>query len=544
MDYSFILSGVFILLMMFLGFIDQKTFKKPPHQNYKNIIISIGVLGTFVGILIGLWHFDTGDIEGSVPTLLEGLKTAFITSVFGMLIAILLSALQKKKTSQQESKDENDALEALKNMSSAIKTGFENSDKTLKSFKNSFDSTQNSNKLISEKLNVLSDIYRANENIEKQLFSINAFSSHFERIDEDIHTLLEMVLKEAIHLKINEDGEYWTDIFRRMKEIVEELKESEMKIESLKSDVESKNIRIMELQQEITTFKEIISDFKKDENETVKSLEIKVFDLNKTIEDLESEVKKLEKTCKQKDELLLNYQPQIDKGNFIQPEMVKVKKGIFTMGSNSGKSDKTPVHKVEINYNFYVAKYPVTFEEYDRFCEKTNRKKPSDKNWGRDKRPVINISWHDAKAYTEWISKESGEKYRLPSESEWEYFTRSGTETNWFFGDDLNELDEYANCGEKIGRTTEVGSFRANNWEIYDTYGNIWEWCEDWYVDNYTKKPKDGKAYTEKNTSKKVMRGSAWDTPAGYSRSANRGWNYPQRAEFNIGFRIVKEIFN
>jgi len=81
MEYSFILSLIFSSIMLFLAFIDLKTFHKPPHQNYKNIIISTGVLGTFVGILIGLWSFDTMNIEKSVPTLLEGLKTAFITSL-------------------------------------------------------------------------------------------------------------------------------------------------------------------------------------------------------------------------------------------------------------------------------------------------------------------------------------------------------------------------------------------------------------------------------------------------------------------------------
>ncbi|RMD68212.1 MAG: PEGA domain-containing protein, partial [Gammaproteobacteria bacterium] len=165
------------------------------------------------------------------------------------------------------------------------------------------------------------------------------------------------------------------------------------------------------------------------------------------------------------------------------PEMVVIPPGRFLMGSpfdEEGRdSDEGPQHRVSIARPFAIGRYEVTFEEYDRFCEATGRRRPDDNGWGRGKRPVINVSWHDAKAYARWLSKQTGKRYRLPSEAEWEYAARAGTSTRYWWGDRVGH--GHANC-DGCGswwdgkETAPVGFFDPNPWGLYDTAGNVWEW--------------------------------------------------------------------
>ena len=123
------------------------------------------------------------------------------------------------------------------------------------------------------------------------------------------------------------------------------------------------------------------------------------------------------------------------------PIMLVIPAGEFVMGSPENESERRgsegPQHKVVIAKPFAMGRYAVTFEEYDRFCEATQRKKPGDENWGRDRRPVINVTWDDAVAYCAWLSQQTGATYRLPSEAEWEYAVRAGTTTAFWWGDDM-----------------------------------------------------------------------------------------------------------
>jgi hypothetical protein len=145
-----------------------------------------------------------------------------------------------------------------------------------------------------------------------------------------------------------------------------------------------------------------------------------------------------------------------EQGLAIEPEMVPIEPGSFMMGSEEKDSEKPP-HEVTIGNRFAIGKYPVTFAEYDAFCEATERQKPDDRGWGRERRPVVNVSWEDAKAYVEWLSEKAGKPYRLPSEAEWECCCRAGTTTKYACGDEITDKD--ANFGGKIGKTTEVGEY-------------------------------------------------------------------------------------
>jgi len=214
----------------------------------------------------------------------------------------------------------------------------------------------------------------------------------------------------------------------------------------------------------------------------------------------------------------------------------------FQMGSNK-YSDEKPVHEVIFNYDFEIAKYPVTFEEYDFFCEDTEIEKPDDEGWGRGKRPVINVSWEDAKAYCKWISEKTGEEYRLPTEAEWEYSCRAGTTTEWSFGDDEKKLKEYAWYDKNSKNSThEVGQKLPNPWGLHDMHGNVLEWCEDWYMDNYEETPIDGSANESGEQKYKVLRGGSWDFYAIGSRSSYRNWYGPDVRDVYVGFRLLRTL--
>jgi formylglycine-generating enzyme required for sulfatase activity len=185
----------------------------------------------------------------------------------------------------------------------------------------------------------------------------------------------------------------------------------------------------------------------------------------------------------------------------ICPEMVVVPAGSFTMGSNESEYEKPP-HRVALGQPFAVGKFEVTFDEWDTCVAHGGcTQKPGDESWGRSKRPVINLSWDDAKQYVAWIAKLTGKPYRLLTEAEWEYAARAGTTTTYSWGNDIGQGN--ANC-DRCGsqwdnkrQTAPVGSFKPNAFGIYDMHGNVWEWCEDAWHDNYNAAPTDGSAWLQ-----------------------------------------------
>jgi formylglycine-generating enzyme required for sulfatase activity len=157
------------------------------------------------------------------------------------------------------------------------------------------------------------------------------------------------------------------------------------------------------------------------------------------------------------------------------------------------------------------------------------------------RRPVINVSREDAKAYIDWPSKETGQPYRLLSEAEWEYVARAGTTTWHWWGDDITP--ENANYRDsKIGKTTEVGSYSANPWGLHDVNGNVWEWGEDCWNDNYQGAPDDGSAWTSGDCSLRMIRGGSWTSNRGILRAAYRNRHKSTDRDNNIGFRVARTL--
>jgi len=250
-------------------------------------------------------------------------------------------------------------------------------------------------------------------------------------------------------------------------------------------------------------------------------------------------------------------------------ELIYVEGGNFIMGDTwgDGSSDEKPTHKVELTYDFYVGQYPVTFEEYDRYCRETGATKPYDWNWGRGRRPVISVSWFDAIGYCDWLSDVEGlaraydnagnlidsrgnetidpskvKGYRLLTEAEWEYAARGGKKSrrNKYAGS--NNPDEVAWYDSNSGRKThEVGQKKRNELGLYDMSGNVWEWCSDWYG-SYSSSAQTN-PYNSTAGSGRVIRGGSWYGGATGVRVARRSRYSPTDTRDFIGFRICRTAF-
>jgi formylglycine-generating enzyme required for sulfatase activity len=220
--------------------------------------------------------------------------------------------------------------------------------------------------------------------------------------------------------------------------------------------------------------------------------------------------------------------------------MVWLPGGTFAMGDDKSPQDnEKPAHPVTLSH-FGIGQFPVTFEEYDRFCEATRREKPNDQGWGRERRPVIYVSWDDAQAYCQWLSKQTGQDYRLLTEARWEYACRAGSGAAYCFGDDEKQLRDYAWYGEDFGKgsTHPFGEKKANAWGLHDLHGNVWEWVQDWYGP-YSKDPQHDPSGPESGSGR-VIRGGCWDGDAKNCRSAVRFRFDPDRRLDNLGFRLAR----
>ena len=279
------------------------------------------------------------------------------------------------------------------------------------------------------------------------------------------------------------------------------------------------------------------------------------------------------------------------------PQMVVLPTGRFRMGSPPGEAGRSnnegPVHTVTISRPIAMGRYEVTVGEFRRFVtargyrteaernvggqqgcwtfENTTRNKwdwTPDRSWSNldytveEDQPVVCVSWNDAQRYIEWLNKQTDGGYRLPSESEWEYAVRAGSGSRYHFGDGESELCRYGNvadttrlpngnvwtnkvnCSDGAVYPVAVGSYRPNPFGLYDMHGNVWEWVEDCWHDNYEGAPSDGRAWTTNcdGWRRAVVRGGSWYDGPRYLRSAFRGWSSPSHRHNGGGFRLVQDL--
>jgi len=243
------------------------------------------------------------------------------------------------------------------------------------------------------------------------------------------------------------------------------------------------------------------------------------------------------------------------------PGMVVIPPGHFIMGASESEPGSTPdersQHEVNILQPFSVGRFPVTFSEWDacvvaRGCSY----QPSDQSWGRGRQPVINILWDDAKEYVAWLSRTTGRTYRLLSEAEREYVARAGTTTAYWWGDVFLPTLANSDAGTPqqpsssiadlqpaiTARAVPVQSFAPNPWGLYQVHGNVYDWVEDCWNDDYNGAPSDGSAWLSESCSGHVLRGGAFSRKPQAARSAARIWSGSSNRLVYMSVRIARTL--
>ena len=233
------------------------------------------------------------------------------------------------------------------------------------------------------------------------------------------------------------------------------------------------------------------------------------------------------------------------------PEMIVVPAGKFMMGSPASENgrdiDEEPRHLVVIAKPLAVGRFTLTFEEWDACVADggCNGRKPGDQGWGRGRQPVINVSWDDSSTYLLWLSRKTGKTYRLLTEADWEYAARAGSTTAFYWGDEIGKNNANCDgCGSKWDnqQTAPVGSFTANAFGLYDMAGNVWQWVQDCYHENYEGVSADGTAWIGGDCNRRVIRGGAWISKPQVARSAGRFWNHADSRGNLLGFRVARTL--
>lgn len=228
------------------------------------------------------------------------------------------------------------------------------------------------------------------------------------------------------------------------------------------------------------------------------------------------------------------------------PLMIKLPEGMFLMGAKGSAPypNERPEHKVMLQ-GFSMSKFEITFDEYDRFTSATDRKKADDNGWGRGEQPVINVNWDDAMAYTKWLTEQTRHQYRLPSEREWEYAAKAGTQTPYWWGFEIGNNKNKGNCAScgsqwDARQTAPVGSFEPNPAGLHDMIGNVIEWTQSCYRSSYQGSPSFGNIWEGGDCSKHIARSSSFRTYEKDLRVTKRYDYSPQTRLETVGFRVVR----
>ena len=226
---------------------------------------------------------------------------------------------------------------------------------------------------------------------------------------------------------------------------------------------------------------------------------------------------------------------KIDIAASAKMDFVKIKPGIFMMGSEKGEKEEKPVRKVTFAKEFYMGVYEVMQSQWEAVMGGN----PS--NFKGPKNPVEQVTWAESQEFVQKLSKENAKwSFRLPTEAEWEYVAKAGTTSPYFFDDTDSTLSEYAWFAANSKETTHpVGEKKPNPWGLYDIYGNVWEWVQDADHGNYEGAPTDGSAWDKMGGMYHIVRGGSWDDPPNWCRSGARPQYYPAEKSIRYGFRVV-----
>lgn len=247
-------------------------------------------------------------------------------------------------------------------------------------------------------------------------------------------------------------------------------------------------------------------------------------------------------------------------GGGTGPEMILISGNRFMIGDHNGNGpdDEKPLRELELK-SFALSRYEITFEQFDRFAQAVNKRPPNDASYGRGAMPVVNVTWEDAHGYAHWLSEQTGHPYRLPTEAQWEFAARAGSSSTFFWGNNPAQACFYANvaddsaiaenstwlevgCEDGYSGPAPVGQFPANPFGLHDIIGNVAEWVEDCYSDDYEALPADGSAIQNSYCRKRVARGGHWSSPAWQLRSSHRHAFPTGERRATLGFRVVRML--
>jgi formylglycine-generating enzyme required for sulfatase activity len=234
--------------------------------------------------------------------------------------------------------------------------------------------------------------------------------------------------------------------------------------------------------------------------------------------------------------------------------MVPVPAGVFWMGAGEAEDKfasplERPWHEVTIGRSFSIGRAPVTFDEWDAYAGEAGAHRPRDWGWGRGRNPVVDLSWDDAIDYVQWLSARTGRRYRLPSEAEWEYCCRGGTNEVFYTGsavsvEQANYLyTDFREC-PGLGRPVAVRSYPPNPLGLFDMHGNVCQLVQDAWHDTYTGAPPDGSPWleTSHDSGLRVVRGGGWDAMPRILRCAYRDWIHRSDRFDNVGIRVACDV--
>ncbi|GGK76188.1 SUMF1/EgtB/PvdO family nonheme iron enzyme [Amphritea balenae] len=300
---------------------------------------------------------------------------------------------------------------------------------------------------------------------------------------------------------------------------------------------------LQQVQKDIAELQETLRQERDERSVELKQLQTELKSRTETMDSLQKELEEIRFDDADK---LTVFTDQLEDG-FKGPQMVIMPRSTFTMGDQQliGDDNELPAHSVTISHRFALSRNEVSFNDYDYYARTMSRPLPDDNGWGRGNRPVINVSWKEAKAYAQWLALFTGQPYRLPTEAEWEYVARAGTDTNYWWGDQLEpERAVCSECGTEWDgqKTAPVASFPANSWGIHDMNGNVDEWVEDCYQDSYFNAPDDGSAMIDGDCNFRVMRGGSWFDISRVIRSSSRYRHPPESTKNSWGFRIALDL--
>ncbi len=346
--------------------------------------------------------------------------------------------------------------------------------------------------------------------------------------------------EQALQSQINTEKENYKTLLQEKKETEKQLK---IKETELKNTIEKKIYD--KLQTEKTKLEQKNDEIKKQLNQKDKEISYlnkQLTEKQAKIKQLEKEIQKLKNPPKPKPKEAERIRSRVTQlADFTEKigntafDMIAVKEGTFKMGDEHNDLwDATkPVHNVNIK-DFFIAKYQVT----QKLWQEIMGNNPS--NFKGDNLPVETVSWDDVQEFIKKLNSKTSKKYRLPSEAEWEFAARGGTESNGYKYAGSNNIDEVAEYRRNNGKNTKnVGGKKANELGIYDMSGNVWEWCQDKWNDDYKGAPTDGSAWESGSGSLRVYRGGGWSINAGYCRVAYRYYYYADARSNNLGFRLA-----